>query len=170
MEEKVLLLNASFEPLRVISYRRAITLVVQDKADVIEVTDKKIRSEKQTFDLPSVIRLRNYVKIPYKAKVPLNRRTVMLRDESICQFVHCNRKASTIDHVHPRSRGGKHVWDNVVAACPKCNTKKSNKLLSEIGWELKKTPEQPAWGVWLTIGSHTREDWQPYISKTAQFV
>ena len=164
MEERVLLLNASWEPLRVISFRRAVVLVVQEKAEVVEETDLRIRSERQDFALPSVIRLTNYVKIPYRAKTPLNRRTVLIRDEHRCQFTHCNRKATTIDHVLPRSRGGKHVWENVVGACRKCNAEKSNKLMSETGWKLRNEPVQPNWNLWLVAGIREKEEWHPYLA------
>lgn len=160
--EKVLLLNGSYEPIRAISHRRAIVLILQEKAEIIEITNKKIKSERQSFDLPSVVRLKYYVKIPHKAKIPLNKRSVMLRDKNRCQFAHCGRKATTVDHVIPRSRGGKHVWENVVGACQKCNSKKSDKLLCEIGWELKTTPRQPIWNLWLA-GCENRTDWQPYL-------
>lgn len=161
--ERVLLLNASYEPIRVISFKRAIVLVVQEKADVILESGRTLHSEKVDFPLPSVIRLKHFVKIPYRAKVPLNRRTVLIRDNHECQFTHCTRKGTTIDHVHPRSKGGKHAWENVVAACQKCNAKKADILMDDLGWKLKKEPIMPNWNLWLVAGMRDREEWAPYL-------
>lgn len=163
--ERVLLLNATFEPIRVISARRALVLVLEDRADVIEESDTIIHSNRSDFMLPSVIKLREYVRIPYGSRVPLNRRTLMIRDNNKCQFTHCDRKGTTIDHVMPRSKGGTNTWDNVVAACPKCNAKKADKLMSEIGWKLKKQPVMPNWNIWLVAGVRERPEWLPYLEQ-----
>lgn len=162
--ERVLLLNASFEPIRVITLRRALVLVYQESADVIEETGRFVKSERSSHPIPSVIKLRNYVNIPYRSKVPLNRRTLLMRDNHECQFTHCSRRATTIDHVIPRSKGGKNVWENVVGACQKCNAKKADKLMSEIGWKLKNgAPAQPNWNVWLVAGIRERPEWVKYL-------
>lgn len=119
-----LLLNASYEPLRVLPEHRAINLVLQDKAEVIVGDDNNmIHAVSFKMPTPSVIRLKYFVKVPYRARLPLTRQSVLTRDNYECQFTHCTRKATTIDHVHPRSRGGKHAWENVAGACSKCNSK-----------------------------------------------
>lgn len=139
----VLLLNASFEPLRVITLRRAVGLIVAGKVEVIAEGDGQIRSVSVSYPVPAVVRLRYMVKVPFRAHVALSRRAVLVRDGRTCQFSHCDRTASTVDHVVPRSRGGDHVWDNVVAACPTCNARKSDRLLGELGWALKRRPVSP---------------------------
>lgn len=145
----VLLLNASFEPLRVITVRRAIGLIVAGKAEVITEGDGEIRSTTTAIPVPAVVRLQYMVKVPFRATVPLSKRGVLVRDEKRCQFSHCNRTASTIDHVVPRSRGGAHEWTNVVAACSPCNSRKDDRLLGEIGWSLKRQPFAPRGAVVL---------------------
>ena len=155
--ENVLLLNASFAPLRVISFQRAIVLVLQQKAEVIEEASTIIHSATEEFALPSVIRLNYMVQIPYKSRIALNRRSVLARDNGVCQYG-CGRKANTIDHVLPRSRGGRHEWTNVLACCSKCNAKKGNKLLSEIGWKSLKQPHMPPHNVWLVAGIMAKEE------------
>ena len=139
----VLLLNASFEPLRVITLRRAIGLIVAGKAEIITEGDGEIRSSTRSYPVPAVVRLRYMVRVPFRATVPLSRRAVMIRDAKRCQFSHCPRTASTVDHVVPKSRGGAHEWSNVVAACSACNSRKGDRLLGELGWALRRVPVAP---------------------------
>ena len=108
------MLNASFEPLCVVSARRAVVLVLKEKAEIVHRNGAEFRAERLTVPAPSVIRLRHYVRVPYRSVVPLSRRAVFARDGHRCQY--CGRPAENLDHVHPRSRGGEHVWENVVAA------------------------------------------------------
>lgn len=161
--ENVLLLNASYEMLRVISFKRAVVLLLQEKAVVVEEGEFTIHSANATFNLPSVIRLTYMVKVPFKSRIALNRRSVIARDGGICQYG-CGRKATTIDHVLPRSRGGKHEWTNVLACCSKCNSQKSNKLLSEIGWTPLKQPHMPSGNLWLVVGVAENETWEAYLN------
>ena len=163
----VLLLNASFEPLRVIPLRRAIGLIVAGKAEIIAEGDGRIRSATTSLAVPAVVRLNYMVRVPFIATAPLTRQGVLVRDGRRCQFAHCNRTGSTIDHVVPRSRAGRHEWTNVVAACPTCNAKKGSKLLSELGWRLRRTPVAPRGAiVLLTAAGVTHPplqwvDWLP---------
>jgi 5-methylcytosine-specific restriction endonuclease McrA len=161
-----LLLNASFEPLCVISARRALVLVLADKADVIAESDDEVRSARLTLAAPSVIRLRYFVKVPYRAALPLNRRNLAGRDGGRCAY--CGDKGSTIDHVVPRSRGGTHTWENVVLACLPCNSRKGDRLVAELGWSLRFRPTAPAGWSWLVIGVVPIDpDWEPWIPRTA---
>lgn len=139
----VLLLNASYEPLRVVALRRAIGLVLAGKADTLAEGDGVIRSASISLAMPAVIRLRYMVRVPFRATAPLSRRAVLARDSKRCQFSHCNRVASTVDHLVPRSRGGEHQWTNLVAACAACNARKGDRLLHELGWSLRRTPVAP---------------------------
>lgn len=164
MSDKVLLLNATYEPIRALNLSRAMVLLLQGKADMIEaVPDEYLRSANDIFEKPSVIKLNYMVQIPYTAKVALNRRAVMARDGGMCQFVGCGRKATTIDHVHPRSKGGKHVWTNVVAACTKCNSRKADKLLEDSGFELLRAPAVPDSSIWLSKHAADHPEWAQYL-------
>jgi 5-methylcytosine-specific restriction endonuclease McrA len=113
--QSALVLNATYEPLSVVSSRRAICLVLGDKADLIEHDESFLRSERLSLPNPSVIRLRYVVKVPYHRRTSLSRRAVFARDDNRCQY--CAGIADSLDHVMPRSRGGLHIWENVVAAC-----------------------------------------------------
>ena len=126
---QALVLNATYEPLCVVSTRRALMLMIDEKAEMLHPTDGVFRSERITFAEPSVVRLRHYVKVPYQARIALNRRAVFARDGHRCQY--CGAAAENIDHVIPRSRGGLHAWDNVVASCRPCNARKRDHLLED---------------------------------------
>lgn len=165
----VLLLNATFEPLRVISRNRAVCLILDGKAEVIEAAPGRIRSANTDYTAPAVIRLLYFVQIPFKAKIPLNRRTLMARDNHECQVAGCDRIGSTIDHIHPRARGGRHEWTNVALMCPRHNHQKSDRLLSEIGWELKREPSVPVGTKWVVLGFSVpiQPVWEPYLDMSA---
>lgn len=161
----VLLLNASYEPLRIISTRRAVCLVLAEKAEVIEEKSGRLRSATASVAIPAVIRLRHFVQIPFKATYPLNRRSLVVRDNHECQVSGCERIGSTIDHVVPRSRGGRHEWANVALMCPKHNFAKADKSLEQMGWTLKREPRQPTGVMWLLIGTGVEHDpqWSTYL-------
>lgn len=157
-----LVLNATYEPLCVVSSRRALLLVLERKAEQLSSTDRVFRAEVLTVPEPSVVRLNYYVKVPYQARVALNRRAVFARDGHRCQY--CGASAENIDHVIPRSKGGLHVWDNVVAACRPCNTAKRDRLLEETGMKLKHMPAAPRQRTWILVASGSiRPDWEPYL-------
>ncbi len=157
-----LLLNATYQPLCVVPTRRAVILVMKEKAEVIEESDAEFRSASTSMKIPSVIRLVRFVRVPYRSKVVLTNRAVLKRDNFKCQY--CGGAATTVDHVLPRSRGGRNIWTNVVAACKPCNTKKSDKLLSEIGWSLPTKPVQPVGTTWLWVGIAERNpEWETYL-------
>ena len=158
-----LMLNGNYMPLRVISLRRAIVLVMQGKAEVLSETDQQFRSANHSVNVPDVIRLKYFVKIPYRAKIPLSRKNLLARDRNTCQY--CFKPGDTVDHVQPKSRGGKHVWDNVVIACRKCNYLKGDKSLKELGWTLKVKPAVPHGTNWLILGVREPEPtWAPYLA------
>ncbi|NLG56640.1 MAG: HNH endonuclease, partial [Rhodococcus sp.] len=134
---RVLLLNATYEPLTALPARRAIVLMACGKADTVhdDPGAPVVHSEQWALPVPAVIRLRTYVRVPYRARVPMTRAALMHRDRGRCGY--CGAKAETIDHVVPRSRGGEHSWENCVACCAPCNHRKADKLLSELGWTLR---------------------------------
>ncbi|MDT4894275.1 MAG: hypothetical protein QOE97_3310 [Pseudonocardiales bacterium] len=157
-----LVLNATYEPLCVVPLKRAVVLVLAEKAVIVEAGDAVMRSERTSIPVPTVVRLSHYVRVPYRREIPLTRRAVLDRDAHLC--VYCGIKADTIDHVRPRSRGGQHIWTNVVAACARCNHRKGDRLLSELGWHLAVTPVQPPATVAVVMGWAKREpSWQQYL-------
>ncbi len=159
---KALVLNASYEPLCVVSARRALVLVLREKAEVLHATDHAFHSERSVLPEPSVIRLRYFVKVPFRARAALNRRAVFARDDHRCQY--CGGAAENIDHVIPRSRGGSHAWENVVAACRRCNTRKEDHLLHETGLVLRRRPVAPQELTWIIVAVGTvHPHWEPYL-------
>lgn len=159
---KALVLNASYEPLCVVSVRRAVVLVLKEKAEVLHSADRVFHSERSQMAVPSVIRLTYFVKVPFRARAALNRRAVFARDGNRCQY--CNAPAENIDHVIPRSRGGQHVWENVVAACRPCNTRKEDRLLHEVGFVLRRRPTAPRELTWIIVAVGTvHPHWEPYL-------
>ncbi len=161
-----LVLNATYEPLCVVSSRRALLLVLDAKAELIHATDRLFRAERVSFSEPSVVRLSYYVKVPYQARVALNRRAVFARDGHRCQY--CGGSAENIDHVIPRSKGGTHAWDNVVAACRPCNSAKRDRMLEDSGMRLRSPPAAPRERTWiLATSGAVRADWEPYLGRTS---
>jgi 5-methylcytosine-specific restriction endonuclease McrA len=158
---KALVLNASFEALSVVPARRALLLVLSSKAEIVHSADGVFRSERTTFPSPSVVRLLNYVKISYKSETTLNRRAVFIRDGGKCQY--CDSPADSIDHVVPRSRGGGHRWDNVVAACSACNSRKRDRYLDETNLILRSKPVAPRRQLLLADGMKSEPDWVQYL-------
>lgn len=142
---QVLVLNASFQRLNFVSLQRAIILLLKEKAEPIEIDPNvSLRSERQSFETPVVIRLLNYVHVPYERfTVPLSRRTLINRDNHTCQFCGDMEGPLTIDHVMPRSRGGMTSWENCVAACLRCNHRKGNRTPEEAQMRLRTVPRRP---------------------------
>lgn len=160
----VLLLNASYEPLRIISTKRAVVLLLQEKAEVVEEGSDEYHSASASVPVPEVIRLKYFVQVPYRARVPLSNSGVLRRDRHECCYCERNR-GTTVDHVHPRAKGGQHVWENVVAACTKCNAKKADKTLAELGWKMRYKPTVPHGTQWLLVGIRgVREQWEPWLT------
>jgi len=165
---RVLLLNATFEPLAVVTAKRAVVLMLSGKAECVEAhIDGYFHSENLSIPAPSVMRLSRYVRVPYRRAVPMTRAGVLRRDLRRCAY--CGRKADTIDHVVPRSRGGEHSWENCVAACRSCNSRKADKMLDEIGWSLVSPPRPPhrtAGGV-LVLAVEPLPAWEPWLGVAA---
>ena len=161
---QALVLNATYEPLSVVPARRAVVLVVREKADVLHARDQTWHSERLDLAVPTVIRLRRYVRVPYRRRIALNRRAVFARDRHICQY--CGSNAENLDHVVPRSRGGMHTWENVVAACRKCNTRKGDRTPDEAGMLLRVSPNVPREAGWLLIGldAPPHPSWDEYLA------
>lgn len=165
---RVLLLNATFEPLAVVTAKRAIVLMLTGKAECVEETlGAAFHSENLTIPAPSVMRLSRYVRVPYRHAVPMTRAGVLRRDGRRCAY--CGKRADTIDHVVPRSRGGAHAWDNCVAACRTCNSRKADRLIEELGWTLAIAPRAPdrAAGGILVLAVEPLPSWEPWLGERA---
>ena len=160
-----LVLNATFEPLSVVSGLRALVLLLEEKAECIVSSGRLVTSERAAFDAPSVVRLARYVHVPFRERANPTRRGVLVRDGGACQY--CAAPAESIDHVTPRSRGGTHTWDNVVAACRRCNARKRDRLLSETQMRLRVRPTHPGPMVVMraSIGS-LPSAWEPFFGES----
>lgn len=157
-----LVLNASFEPLSVVSSRRATCLVLADKAEMLEDDGVVLHSESLDIAQPSVIRLRYMVKVPYVRRTSMSRRAIFARDDHRCQY--CGERADSIDHVFPRSRGGPHTWENVAAACKPCNLSKRDRTPEEAGMRLTRPCRAPRATAWVVVSIHAVPDtWRQYL-------
>ena len=169
VKRRVLLLNATYEPLTALPLRRAVVLLLCGKADVVhgDPAGLVMHSAGTSVQVPSVIRLRVYVRVPYRARIPMTRAALMHRDRFRCAY--CGGRADTIDHVVPRSRGGEHTWENCVACCSRCNAKKADRLLSELGWSLTSVPGSPkrvgSGRLWLSEDADPA--WHPWLGNAA---
>ncbi len=161
----VLVLNASFEPLHVCSIKRAVTLLMHEIAERVEDGTQLLHSPSTSMSVPSVIRLRRYVKRPPRYHIAFNRRNVFRRDNHACQF--CGKVGGdlTLDHVTPRSRGGKNSWENIVTACRECNSKKRDRTPFEAKMKLSREPYAPKFVFSSAYGQAPKLDpiWEKYL-------
>ena len=165
MGQRVLVLNASYEPLQLISTRRAIVLLLQEKAELIEATEQRLRAQGFYLDIPLVIRLVRYIKIPRRMRLPCSRRGVLMRDRETCMYCGAQpgRSNLTVDHILPRSRGGQTTWENVVTACRDCNHRKGGRTPEEANMPLSVRPRQPQYIAFALLGELERHDaWRKY--------
>lgn len=161
-----LVLNVDYQAITVCSPERAIILILQEKATLVNKVPKKFfKSKSLVLEFPSIIRLNRYVNIPYK-KVHFTRQNVFKRDEHKCAYCG-STKDLTLDHVIPRSKGGKHSWKNVVACCKKCNYEKADNFLEDTDMELRIVPHRPNYMLFVTKNyKRIPEDWKPYLYMT----
>jgi 5-methylcytosine-specific restriction endonuclease McrA len=161
-----LVLNATYEPLSVVSARRAVCLVLAEKAEVVHDDGTEVHSVHTAVPTPLVIRLRYMVKVPYHRRTTLSRRAVFARDDHRCQY--CGGHADSIDHVLPRSRGGRHDWENVAAACRPCNLRKRDRTPDEANMRLARPPRVPRELAWVVVAVGRVPDvWKPYLAKAS---
>lgn len=165
MQAPVLVLNANFEPVNVCDMRRAIGLILAEKASLVVNGRGEIKTVNHSLPRPSVIRLQKMVNRP-RHQLKLTRREVFRRDNYTCQY--CGKKTSdlTIDHVIPRHMGGKHIWVNVVAACPVCNHRKGGRLPDESNMRLMRQPCEPPSSAHYVFGRHLADntEWEDFLS------
>jgi 5-methylcytosine-specific restriction endonuclease McrA len=165
--ESVLLLNITYEPLKVINWKKAIIMLTLGKVEVVEEYTREIHSVSFAIRLPSVVRLLRFVKKP-KAPVKFSRQNIYIRDNYRCQY--CAQKLPpdrlTWDHVLPKARGGRTEWENIVTCCMECNRRKGGKIPSEAGMKLIGRPSKPEWlpALKITVGfKYMPQSWRDYI-------
>ncbi|MCT0225439.1 HNH endonuclease [Synechococcus sp. CS-1328] len=160
----VLVLNASYEPLNITHWRRAMVMLLKGKAEGLEHDSSRVI--RPDLLLPTVIRLRQFVRVPYKP-LPLTRRNLFQRDNHRCQYCASTTQPLSIDHIVPRSRGGADVWENVTTACLGCNVRKGNRTPREAGMPLLQEPHRPHSGLnfeasrQIRAGRHA--EWAKYL-------
>jgi 5-methylcytosine-specific restriction endonuclease McrA len=160
---RTLILNASNEPLSVVAARRAVMLVYRGRAEIVATHSYQWHTTVSTFDVPLVVRLRRYVNVPYRRSIPLSRRAIFQRDDHRCQY--CGKRAENIDHVIPKVQGGKHNWENVVASCQRCNSRKGGRTPAQAGLDLSRKPVRPGRFDWVHVAANgrTHEAWEPFL-------
>jgi 5-methylcytosine-specific restriction endonuclease McrA len=164
----VLVLNATYEPINVCTVRRAVVLLLKEKAEVVEQTERQLHSANSTLTRPAVIRLVTYVKVPRDThRRKITRRAVFARDDWTCQYCG-SRQQLTVDHVVPRSKGGGSTWDNIVAACAPCNRRKGDALPRQAGMILARSPRTPNHDIFIQVASpRIPATWKQYLSAPA---
>lgn len=163
---RTLVLNAGYEPLAIVSFRRALVLVLAGKATVVENGEHPVIGQGMVLPRPTVILLGRYVRTPRGRAVPVSRRGVLRRDAHRCGY--CGGHASTIDHILPRSRGGRDSWENLVACCVRCNNTKGDRTPEEKGWALRLRPYVPRGPAWVVRGADVRDPaWDAYLQGVA---
>jgi 5-methylcytosine-specific restriction endonuclease McrA len=163
----VLVLNATYEPINVCTVRRAVVLLLKEKAEILEhaSSELELHSATATLARPVVIRLVSYVRIPREThRRKITRRAVFARDDWTCQY--CGARSNlTVDHVVPRSKGGPSTWENIVASCAPCNRRKGNFSPSQAGMQLRRAPRTPSPHVFIQVASpRIPAAWQQYLA------
>lgn len=160
----VFLLNSSYEPLSIVSLQRAIRLLFAGKAEVVTHDDRMLSSPTYTMRMPSIIRMLYYIRRP-RARVGLTKKNILLRDDNTCQY--CGKREDrymTIDHIAPKSRGGPSTWENLVAACVRCNNRKNDRTPQEAGMQLLRRPREPKYIPWIRVKRNTLPDeWHKFL-------
>ena len=164
----MLVLNATYEPVNVCTVRRAVVLLLKEKAELIERAERELHSTTTTMARPVVIRLISYVRIPrHTHRRKITRRAVFARDDWTCQYCG-SRSQLTVDHVEPRSKGGGSTWDNIVASCAPCNRRKGDALPRQAGMHLTRPPRTPSPHVFIQVASPTIPPaWRQYLAVAA---
>ncbi len=164
--QRVLVLNATYEPLSIVSVQRAIVLLLKEKAELVEAAAERLHAARTSLPVPLVIRLIYYVRIPQAIMLAPTRRSVALRDNFTCQYCGLapGRGLLTLDHIIPRSRGGQTTWENVVTACRVCNMRKGNRTPEEAGLVLHRRPGRPHYLAFLFLSDMgPRDIWGKYM-------
>lgn len=169
---EVLVLNANYEPLNVTSLRRAMSLVLLGKADVIHQRNRPVRTARGALDAPSILVMRYHVRRPIP-QLRLSRHSILARDDYTCQYCGARARDLTIDHIVPRWVGGPDSWENLVACCRRCNLKKGDKTPQQAGMRLSRTPKRPHYVPYLSLPTYLKaqhnEEWRYYLPQFKEF-
>jgi 5-methylcytosine-specific restriction endonuclease McrA len=162
---RVLVLNASYEPINVCTVRRAAVLLLKNRAEIVEHGQRRLHAESLTIPRPVVIRLTTYVKIPRDAhRRKITRRAVFARDRWTCQYCGTERKSLTVDHVVPRSKGGASSWDNIVTCCAPCNRRKGDRLPRQVNMTPLRKPKAPSPTIFIHVAAQSIPPaWEQYL-------
>lgn len=159
---RTLVLNAGYEPLSVVTSRRAAVLVMRGKASLLAEEGRPIASPSAVVPRPAVILLNRYVRVARRSPAAPSRRGILRRDMRRCYY--CSKAAATVDHVVPKSRGGASTWENLVACCGPCNVRKGDKTLDQLGWVLRGRPRAPLHHTWLPAELEAPlQAWKPFL-------
>ncbi len=163
VNRSVLMLNQNYEPLTVCTARRAIVLMFQGKAEMIAKADGlMIRTIRKNYSLPSVVRLAQYKKVPYK-RIMLTRKNILTRDSNRCQYCGTHKGPMTIDHIIPKTIGGRESWENLVCSCARCNNKKGDQTPDQSGMKLLRRPYRPTFITFIQRNYSIDAPWKPYL-------
>jgi len=162
---RVLVLNASYEPINVCTVRRAAVLILKNRAEILEEGDWALHAESLTLARPVVIRLLAYVRIPRDAhRRKITRRAVFARDRWTCQYCGHERGNLTVDHVVPRSKGGRSTWDNIVTSCAPCNRRKGDRMPRQANMVPARRPKAPSATIFIHVATPTiPAAWEQYL-------
>jgi len=165
---RTLVLNAGYEPIQLVTWQRAICLVMTAKAEVISEYADIVRTVTKVYPMPSVVKLKRYMRTTLRGMnlIRCTRKNIFIRDRHECQYcgVRCKAEEITIDHVIPKARGGRTVWDNVVTACYECNRRKGHHAPEQVGLKLRRAPKKPGWRDMLDSGHNQFvADWIPFL-------
>ncbi len=165
MQAPVLVLNANFEPINVCNTRRAITLIIDGKANLILNGRGEIKTVRKVYPRPSIIRLEKMIHRP-RPRVKLTKREVLRRDNYTCQYCGQHTTSLTVDHIIPRHLGGEHTWANLVAACPHCNHRKGGRTVEQAQMHLLRHPSAPPASATYLFARHLHEnqEWLPFVT------
>lgn len=163
MQRQVLVLNQDYQAISLCEPERALVLVMMQKAEMIaDVAERRLRSVKQEFEFPSIIRLLAYVRLPFK-KVHLTRHNVMKRDGYACAYCG-STKNLTLDHVLPRAQGGQTSWNNLITACYSCNSQKGDRTPEQARMPLLRKPYRPSFIMYLSqFSGDVHAPWRPFL-------
>ncbi|MCF7884864.1 MAG: HNH endonuclease [Candidatus Marinimicrobia bacterium] len=164
LNTEVLVLNKAYEPLDICNVRRAIVMVFLEKAEPVVHMGEVLRSVREEYPIPSVIRVHRYIS-PVRDAVVLNKKNIFRRDNHTCQYCGAKNKELTIDHIKPKVKGGKDTWENLVTACHACNNKKGDQDLKTVGMTLQKKPRKPnrIHRLRKFAGEKAKEKWRPFL-------
>lgn len=169
---EVLLLNSNYEPLNVCNMRRAVSLLLLGKAEVLIHRDAQLATVRGNQEAPSVLKMRYQVRRPMP-QLRLSRHSILARDHYTCQYCGVKGRELTIDHVLPRWVGGPHTWDNLVACCRRCNLKKGDKTPVQAHMKLARKPKRPHFVPYLSLPLYLkaqgRDDWRTYLPYFEEF-